>query len=40
MRFIRDPEGVIMEPPEMENELRGMALKKKDDEREGGITST
>jgi len=25
-----------MEPPEMENELRGMALKKKDDERGEG----
>lgn len=33
MRFIRDPEGVIMEPPELEDELRGMALKKGDDQR-------
>ena len=35
MRFIRDPEGVIMEPPELEDELRGMALKKDDERGEG-----
>src|SRR5712691_9121129 len=36
MRFIDDPEGVIMEPPEMENELKGMALKKKKDDEQRG----
>jgi pimeloyl-ACP methyl ester carboxylesterase len=30
-KFLADPQSMIAEPPEMENELRGMALRKEDD---------
>ena len=32
-RFVQDPEKTLIEPPDMENELRGMALRKKDEEK-------
>ncbi len=38
-RFLRDPEKMIMEPPDLENELRGMALRKKDEGKRGEPTS-
>jgi len=34
-RFMSDPERTILEPPEMENELRGLALKREEDEKGG-----
>ena len=34
--FLSNPEAMIAEPPEMENQLRGMALRK-DDEKDGPI---
>lgn len=34
--FLSNPEGMIAEPPEMENELKGQALRK-DDDRDGAI---
>jgi pimeloyl-ACP methyl ester carboxylesterase len=37
-RFLSDPESMISEPPEMENELRGMALRKQDEK--SGVAST
>jgi len=36
-RFVKEPEKMIKEPPEMEDELRGMALRKKDDDGEGEV---
>jgi len=35
-KFLADPESMIAEPPEMENELRGKALRK-EDEKDGAI---
>ncbi len=37
--FLSKPEAMIAEPPEMENELRGMALRKNDEKAEGSQTS-
>ena len=37
-RFLADPQSMIAQPPEMENELRGMALRK--EEGKGGEAST
>jgi len=34
-RFLADPASMLAEPPELENELRGMALRKEDEERQG-----
>ena len=39
-RFLSDPESMISEPPEMENELRGMALRKQDEKSGAASTST
>ena len=39
-RFLSDPESMISEPPEMENELRGLALRKQDEESGAAPTST
>ena len=33
--FLSKPEEMVAEPPELENELRGMALRKQDEGREG-----
>lgn len=38
-RFLADPNSMISEPPEMENELRGLALRK-EEEKGGASTST
>lgn len=37
-KFLADPQSMIAEPPEMENELRGMALRK--EEEKGGEKTT
>lgn len=37
-KFLADPQSMMAEPPEMENELRGMALRK--EEEKGGEKST
>jgi pimeloyl-ACP methyl ester carboxylesterase len=34
-RFLSDPQSMVAEPPELENELRGMALRKDEDEAPG-----
>ncbi len=34
--FVSDPEAVILEPPEMENDLRGMALKRTEEQADKG----
>ena len=33
--FLGNPEAMVAEPPEMENELRGLALRKQEESREG-----
>ena len=38
--FLSKPEEMVAEPPEMENELRGLALRKKGDEEGSASTST
>lgn len=38
--FLSKPEAMIAEPPEMENELRGMALRKETEKKSGASTST
>ena len=35
-KFLADPQSMLAEPPEMENELRGKALRK-EDEKDGPI---
>jgi pimeloyl-ACP methyl ester carboxylesterase len=39
-RFLSDPESMTSEPPEMENELRGMALRKQEEKSGAAPTST
>lgn len=34
-RFLADPLSMVAEPPSMENDLRGLALRKEDEEKEG-----
>ncbi len=38
-RFLADPDSMVSQPPEMENELRGMALKK-EEEKDGAPIAT
>ncbi len=39
-KFLADPQSMIAEPPEMENELRGMALRKEEEKGGGSSTET
>ncbi len=38
--FLSNPEAMVAEPPELENELKGMALRKEDEKKDSDSTGT